>query len=254
MSLFLLDAYAHLQSPMHRWDARYKLIGLLAIMVAMAAVNDVRLLPPMLLLAAGCFALSRLPLRYLLGRLRYPGFFVVAVLLLVPLLAGSSVLVQVGPVAVYREGLLLALLIGARFVSILTVSIVLFGSQPFLTTVQAMHALGLPALLTDMILFFYRYLSDIAAMLERMQRALWLRGFQGHRLRRTTLPTYAALAGSLLIRSYTQSERVYQAMRLRGYGSTARPRTGFTATRTDALALAVALLCAAGLFATTVVL
>lgn len=254
MSFFLLDTYAHLQSPMHRWDARYKLIGLLAIMVAMAAVNDPRLIAPMLLLAAGCFALSRLPLRFLLSRLRYPGFFVVAILLLVPLLAGSTVLVQLGPLAVRREGVLLALLIGARFVSILTVSIVLFGSQPFLTTVQAMHALGLPALLTDMMLFFYRYLSDLAATLERMQRALWLRGFQGQRLRRTTLPTYAALAGSLLIRSYDQSERVYQAMRLRGYGNTTRPRPSFAATRTDALGLTLALLCAAGLFAATVVL
>ncbi len=249
MSLFWLDHYAHLSSPMHRWEARYKLIGLFALMFSMAAVNDLRLAPVMLVLAAGCFLLSRLPLGFLISRLRYPGFFLLAVVLLVPLMSGETVLVQFGWLAVRQEGLGLMLVIVARFVSILTVSIVLFGTQPFVTSVQAMAALGLPPLLTEMILYFYRYLSDMAAMLAQMQRAMWLRGFQGHRL--SSLPAYATLMGSLLLRSYAQSERVYLAMRLRGYGAAPRSRGQFRATGYDRAALALALMCAAGLVAAT---
>ncbi|MEL6936120.1 MAG: energy-coupling factor transporter transmembrane component T, partial [Cyanobacteria bacterium J06607_17] len=33
----------------------------------------------------------------------------------------------------------------------------------------------------------------------------------------------AAVTGTLLVRSYEQSERVYKAMRLRGYGNSRRP-------------------------------
>ncbi len=247
MSLFWLDHYAHRSSPMHRWDARYKLVGLSALLLAMSAVNDLRLAPVMLALAAGCFLLSRLPLSFLLSRLRYPGFFLLAVVVLVPLMSGETVLVQFGWLGVRQEGLVLMLVIVTRFVSILTVSIVLFGTQPFVKSVQAMVALGLPPLLTDMILFFYRYLSDMAAMLMQMQQAMWLRGFQANRL--SSLPAYAALMGSLLLRSYAQSERVYLAMRLRGYGAAPRPRGQFGATGYDRAALGLALVCAAGLVA-----
>ena len=100
-----------------------------------------------------------------------------------------------------------------------------------------------------MILFFYRYLSDMAAMLAQMQQSMWLRGFRGNRL--SSLPAYAALMGSLLLRSYAQSERVYLAMRLRGYGAGPRPRGQFRATGDDRAALALALMGAAGLAAAT---
>lgn len=249
-----LDAYAHLDSPLHRWDARYKLVGLLALLFAFAFVSDVRLLPALLLITAVLYTRSRLPLSFLVSRLRYPGMFLLAVALMLPFLAGQTVLMQIGPLALRREGVLLTLLILTRFAAILTVSLVLFGTSPFLTTVRAMQALGLPALLTDMTLFFYRYLNDTADQLTTMQTAMRLRGFQGERVGRHGLGALAALAGSLLVRSYEQSERVYHAMLLRGYGQAVRPRDSFQAGAADALALGGALLVAGGLIALNILL
>jgi cobalt/nickel transport system permease protein len=60
-------------------------------------------------------------------------------------------------------------------------------------------------------------------MFATMQQAMRLRGFRSHSrskwFRRSDLQQFATLTGTLLIRSYEQSERVYKAMQLRGYGS-----------------------------------
>lgn len=249
-----LDEYAHLDSPLHRWDARYKLVGLLGLIFAFASVDDLRLVPGMLAVTGVLYAASRLPFSFLLSRLRYPGVFLLVVAILLPLLTGHTMLVSIGPLTLRQEGFLLMLIILTRFATILTVSLVLFGTSPFLITVRAMQALGLPTLLTDMVLFFYRYLNDTADQLATMQTAMRLRGFHSRQLSRQSASALAALAGSLLVRSYEQSERVYHAMVLRGYGHTPLPPDSFRANAADRLVLYVVLLVAGGIVTANVML
>ena len=80
-----LEAYVHLNSPLHRWDPRYKLIGLFALCFAFALVEDLRLLPAMVGVTALLYGVSRLPLAFLWQRLRYPGWFILGVVILLPL-------------------------------------------------------------------------------------------------------------------------------------------------------------------------
>jgi cobalt/nickel transport system permease protein len=232
-----LDGYAHLDSPLHRWDPRCKLVGLLVLMFAFAAVRNLWLLPAMLVVTAVFYALSRLPLSFLVARLSYPGGFLLMVAAVIPFVSGQTILAHIGPLALREEGVLLVLLIAGRFLSILTMGIILFGTSPFLTTIRAMYALGLPPVLNDMILFFYRYLHDSARNLATMQTAMRLRGFQATRLNWHTARTLASLAGTLLVRSYEQSQRVYHAMLLRGYGRAPHPREMFHARAGDFIAL-----------------
>jgi cobalt/nickel transport system permease protein len=166
-----------------------------------------------------------------------------------PFAAGPTVLLQVGPLALRQEGCLAVLLLATRFASILTVSLVLFGVAPFLTTVKAMRALGLPPLLADMTLLSYRYLYEIDDDLGRMETATRLRGFQAHRFSRRNLGTLAALAGSLLVRSYEQSQRIYHAMLLRGYGRAPRRPDEFRAGLQDKALLGLTLAVAGGFVA-----
>ena len=122
------------------------------------------------------------------------------------------------PLALRLEGCLELVRILVKFVCILTVGLVLFGSGPFLSAIKAMRALGLPAILADMTLLAYRYLFEIGGDLSRMQTAMRLRGFGAHRFSARGLGILASLAGSILVRSYERSDRVYHAMMLRGYG------------------------------------
>lgn len=77
-----------------------------------------------------------------------------------------------------------------------------------------------------------------------------LRGFRAGRFSARGLGSLAALAGSLLARSYERSDRVYRAMILRGYGQApVAAADEFEARRADAILLAGLLLVAAGFVA-----
>jgi cobalt/nickel transport system permease protein len=176
----------------------------------------------MLVVTALLYSVSRLPLSYLLTRLRYPGSFLLIMAVVLPLLSGPTVLFEIGPLAVRLEGSLELVRILAKFVSILTIGLILFGTGPFLNTVKAMRALGLPDILADMTLLAYRYLFEIGGDLSRMEIAMRLRGFRARHLSARGLGVLASLAGSILVRSYERSDRVYHAMMLRGYGQAPR--------------------------------
>jgi len=233
-----LDAYAHLNTVLHRWDPRYKTVGLMALIFAFSFVRDLRLLPFMVLAAAVLFAMSRLPVAFLLDRLRVPAYFLLIVAVLLPFFSGETVIFELGPLAARQEGCLQLLAIAVRFICILTVAITLFGTTPFLTVIKAMHALGLPIILTDMAFFSFRYLFEIGDDLKTMQRAMKMRGFQGRGLK--TVGVFSSLAGTILVRSYEQSDRVYRAMSLRGYGQPRSFSGDFRAGPRDAAGLAIA--------------
>ena len=242
-----LEQFAYLDSPIHRWEARSRLVGLLALIFAFSFVQQMVLLPMMGAVTAVLFLISRLPITFWFNRLRYPGVFLLVVAVLLPFFSGTTVLWQMGPLALRQEGLLAFLLIFVKFVCILTVSLVLFGAAPFLTSIKALRALRVPPILADMLLLTYRYIFELGHDLQTMERAMRLRGFQAGRLSGRGARALAALAGTLLVRSYEQSERVYQAMVLRGYGQpVARPADEFVTTGRDWAALTAVLLLALG--------
>lgn len=241
-----LETYAHLDSPLHRWGIKQKLIGLTILIFAFAFVQDLRILPAMIIATALIFVISNLPVSFLISRLRYPGVFVLALAVILPLFSGSTVLVSLGPLAVRQEGVLAFLLIFVKFICILTLSIVLFGTAPFLKTIKATRSLGLSPILADMMLLSYRYIYEIAEDLIKMQTAMRLRGFRTRGFNKQTLNSLAMLAGSLLVRSYERSERVYTAMILRGYGQAQQSYEEFKARPIDLWAMGMISAVAAG--------
>ncbi|MGD1895344.1 MAG: cobalt ECF transporter T component CbiQ [Phormidesmis sp.] len=222
MALASFETYIGGRSHLHSWTPRLKLVSLGLLMFAFAAVKHLQLVIPMLGITAILYGLSGLPLSFLRRRLRYPGLFILAVVLVLPFGSGETILAQLGPFALRQEGLMMMVLVVSRFLSILTLGFVLLGTTPFLTLLRALRSLGLPTVLADMTLLTYRYLFETADMLSTMQKSMHLRGF-GHRkrwlrLEGKTLLQLSGLLGTLLIRSYERSERIYKAMQLRGYG------------------------------------
>ena len=239
------DEYAHLDTPLHRWDPRFKLISLMVLIFAFAFVRDLRMLPAMVVVTCAVFIISRLPASFMATRLRYPSFFLLVLVLVLPFISGHTVVMSIGPLDIRQEGLISVLLIATKFLCILTIGLVIFSTAPFLTTVKAMRALGLPAILTDMILLAFRYLYEIGDDLQRMSTSMKLRGFRANRFSIRGLGIFASLGGSILVRSYERSEWVYKAMILRGYGHAAHPKDEFRACSHDRIALVVMLLIAA---------
>lgn len=233
------NIYVPKASILHRWAVRPKLISLLTLMFAIALVRHLALIPWALTVVMLLYGCSRLPLSYLLRRLPYPGLFIVAMVSVLPWIAGDTVIWQWYWLTLRLEGLQVAALIAGRFLSIVITGFILLGTTPFLDILKALRSLGLPSLLTDMTLLTYRYLFDIANQLATMQQAMRLRGYGV--VKQTTQQQWGrlvALFGSLLLRSYERSQRVYQAMRLRGYGqNTSRPYTNSSCSKSSRIGL-----------------
>lgn len=244
-----LDRYATLDSPLHRWEPRCKFVGLMALIFAFSFIDAPPLLPVMLGVTTILYKLSQLPRSYLFDRLHYPGYFLLGVVLVLPFSTGETVLLELGWLAVRWEGLLATIPIVTRFLCIVTTSLVLFGTSPIAITLRAMRSLGLPDLIADMMLLFYRYLYEILDRLMQVQTAMRLRGFNAKQLSWRNLRVLASLAGTMLVTSYEQSEQVYCAMRLRGYGQPTARRAPARIHRRDAIALIGVLLLSLGFVA-----
>lgn len=228
-----------------RRDPRCKLAGFLFLALALAGINDLRLLPPALTLALLLLLFSGLPAGLIIHRLRYPSLLLLALLILLPLVSGRQPLFSAGPLTVYREGLEAALLLGGRFLAIVLSALALVASSSLPTNIKALRALGLPWIMADLAMLMFRYLQVLSADLARMRAAMQCRGFKERKLSPANLRKTAWLTGSLLLRGSERADLVYQAMRLRGYGNPAASgwaKGNFRAGGPDYLLLALLLL------------
>ncbi len=96
---------------------------------------------------------------------------------------------------------------------------------------SSLSALGVPAVLVNIILLMWRYLALFIANSQKMSAARELRSVlsdsdkgkreRGKRIFRN-MQSAGSILGCLFVRAYEQSERVYQAMLLRGFDGTLR--------------------------------
>ena len=234
-------------SPIRRWHPRYKIVGLFSLILSFATARSLLAAVLAGAIAAGMYGWSGLSWSVWRSRVAYPGWFVVALVAVLPFVAGTTPWFALGPLTVYQEGCTTAAIAIVRFLSILTLAACLVDTTPWLDLVRALRGLGLSPVLTDMLLLSYRYLADVRDCWQRMVAASTLRGFNWQRLDRRRLGQLAALVGTLLIRSHDRSQRVYQAMRLRGYGLGRRTaRDDRPAGRRDRLLTAAAAIVAIG--------
>ncbi len=100
-------------------------------------------------------------------------------------------------------------------------ALLLAFTTPFHDLVDGLRQLRLPRIMVAIISFMYRYLSVLAGEATRMSRARASRsadpdGRGGGSLRWRAKVT-GSMVGSLFLRSYERSERVYAAMQARGF-------------------------------------
>ncbi|MCG7841067.1 MAG: energy-coupling factor transporter transmembrane protein EcfT, partial [Methanomassiliicoccales archaeon] len=94
----------------------------------------------------------------------------------------------------------------------------------------------MPMILSNMIMFTYRFIFVMLDESERMRLARRSRGFQGGRslLDREAFKVLSNTIGMLFLRSYRRASRVYVALLSRGYDGTIRGVTSFRLKSRDA--------------------
>lgn len=194
---------------------RARLVVVLFLAFGIASVQGLAVLPWVMGLALGVVLVCG-HWRLVLRRMRGPALLALGLVLVLPLISGETVLARLGPLALRLEGVQAAALIAGRLLSIVALTLALLAPLSPLHLVAGLRGLRLPALMTDLALLTLRYLDEVRSDLRRAHLARQLRG---GRRGWQALPDHARLLATSLIRAQARSERVWAAMRLRGYGT-----------------------------------
>jgi cobalt/nickel transport system permease protein len=251
-----LDRYRQGTSPIHQLDPRLKLLGTLAYVLVVTTAPP-GAWPAFALLAAlalGAVLTARVPLAEGLkhSAIVLPFAGVVAVSL--PFTQAGNPLWSWRPfgvtIAVTDAGLVLfATVVIKAWLSVL-VSGLLVATTPFSDLLKAMRSLRVPAILVSTISFMYRYLFVLVDEAMRLQTARAARSAGPGRTVRWRAQVLGGMIGSLFVRSYERSERIYAAMLARGFAGEVLTLTRLTWRGRDTalgLAWAVALVATAAL-------
>ena len=209
-------------SLLHCWDVRCKIVTILVYSFMITAIQQ---LAPALVaigLSGLVLVVARVSLvKVLMRLLAIVGFITMFLLVMpftVPLKGGDTVIVFGGLEWLHfsMRGFWLAATIAAKAVAITLLMEPLLATASLPVTLQGLSRLGVPEMAGQMVLLSYRYLNVFRHEARRMSTGMQVRGFR----KRTGLATVQAMAnflGMLFVRSFERTERVFDAMRARGY-------------------------------------
>jgi len=116
--------------------------------------------------------------------------------------------------------------------TILLILTALISTLETITLGQALSYFQLPPILVHLFLFTVRYLEVLHTESQRLLQAMKVRGFQA-RLNRHTYQSLAYLVGMLLVKSFDRSQRILAAMKCRGFHGQFFLFTHFSLKRQD---------------------
>jgi cobalt/nickel transport system permease protein len=212
----LQEPFAFGNSLAHRIDPRIRIVVAAFYSITVALSRKF----PALTLAIGVsfllLLLAALPLREVAKRLLILNAFCLLLWLVLPLTFQGEPAFRLGPLKVFHPGIIMSAQITLKTNAILMALMALIATMPFATLGAAFNRLHVPDKIVHLLLMTYRYVFVIEQEYQRLIRAIKIRGFRpGTNLH--TYRTYAYITGMLLVRSAARAERVYQAMRCRGF-------------------------------------
>jgi len=141
--------------------------------------------------------------------------------------------IDLGPLilTISADGVRDFLTIAAKTWVSVQVALLLAFTTPFHDLVDALRELRLPRVMVAIISFMYRYLGVLSGETSRMLRARASRsgeveGRRGGGPIRWRATVAGGMVGSLFLRSYERSERIYGAMQARGFDGELRHLPG----------------------------
>lgn len=210
------EPFAQGRSVVHGLDPRFRLGVAALFSMTTALVQTPAAAVTALGLSVAVLCPSRPPLGVLGHRLAVINAFGLFLWLVVPVTMPGPPAWTLGFLSFSQTGLELAALVTLKSNAILIAFLALVATMDFPTMGHALQRLGAPTKLVFLLLFAYRYVHVIADEWDRLRTAARLRGF----IPTTDQRTYGVIGNlfaMVLINSFDRSQRVYQAMVLRGF-------------------------------------
>lgn len=233
-------------SPLHTWDPRGKMVGILLFALCTVSLNRPGLVLLALTTAVALIAVGRLPWSRPARRLAAMNGFLAMFLIVMPLTAvvhpGDTLIVfgNLSSWSVNLRGLLLALVIIGKAWTVALLMEPLLATAPLSATLEGLSRLGAPRRVGELLLLTHRYIHVFFAELARLRNGMEARAFQPG-LRIDSLRDYGNFVGMLLVRSFERTHRVYDAMRARGYRGSMPNHHNLTFRPADSLKTALLL-------------
>lgn len=218
-----LDLLANGNSPIHRLDARAKVLVSFVFIICVVSCNryEVAALFPFCVFPVVMISLSDLPPLFIIRKIALICPFVLAVGILNPVF-DREILMQLGPLGISGGWMSFASILIRSTLTVGTACI-LVGVTGFTAVCQALERLGVPQIFAVQLLFLYRYIFVLTEESDRASRSRALRscGKSGKGIR-----SFGSLTGHLLLRTWQRAERIHIAMLSRGFrGEFRSPKT-----------------------------
>lgn len=229
-------------SPLARWDARWKLAALLIVGLGIASLDNLG--PSAAALGCGLLTLylARVPVRWARQRLVLFSIATLPFVIVLPItLDATGSGWDLGPVHISRLGITVGLGVFCRCVGIGCLTLILLGTAPLHHTLAAANKLRVPGLLVLLVGLTYRYAFLLADEYRRIRIALRTRGFRA-RANREGYRTLSHATGAILVRGADRAERVAAAMRCRGFDGTFRTTITFRTSTSDLIFFLLAII------------
>lgn len=211
-----IDRYSHYESVLQRWDPRVKIASLGILVFTIALLDSIPLVLGGFFVASFLLLLARLPFHFVQHGLEFVLIFLLPFFIVLPLTIPGEAIFHIGPLNVSWEGLRLATMIVVKAVSVVLTTYAIFGTTRFDIAMIALQRLKVPTIMVQMFLFTYRFIFVFMEEMKRKDTAMKSRGFV-KRFDMRTLATVGNFIGTLIIRSFERTERVYKAMLSKGY-------------------------------------
>lgn len=203
------------ESVVHRAPAEVKIAGLALFVLAVVATPR-EMIWPFALYAAIVLVVWRvaaIPLRWILPRMLIEAPFIVLAVLL-PFAEGGQRITVAG-LQLSVVGLWAAWGIVVKGTLGVAASLTVAATTSARELPLALSRLGVPGLVTSMLVLMIRYIDLMSAEVGRMRMARVSRGDSPHAVHQ--IGAIAKGVGALFLRSYERGERVYLAMVARGF-------------------------------------
>jgi cobalt/nickel transport system permease protein len=211
-----IDAYASLDSPIHWFDPRAKLVSFTFLIFSFVFVNDIRMAFLGFLLSFLILLISRLPLEFAFKRIRMVFFFLFPLLLVMPFTVDGKELFNIEGISFTMDGLIFASLVITRALAAVTLALTMLATTRFDITMKALYSLKIPGILVQMLMFTYRYIFVITDEFSRMWESMECKGFS-LKANYHGLSIFGNMLGMIIIKSYDRTRRVYESMVSKGY-------------------------------------
>lgn len=198
-----IDVYADLNTPLHRMDARLKVV-VLFLLLFLIIFSPIRNIPLFVFYAASTMALtciSRIPAGFIIKRAAGVLPFIVII--------SVSALFRKGGLVLFLNCLIKSML--AMFLVLLVSSTTKFNEL-----LVAFRQLKMPGLFVSLLSFMYRYLFLLEDEVLKKKRAYESRNIN-NRNNLGKARVLGNILGIIFIHTYERAERVYLAMCARGY-------------------------------------